>query len=249
MSCFYCMLTNIKVTADNIEFWKKNVKKVSLNVAYNKVINRFGATDISSYINIIENGFHNNNIDIIIKNYERIKNNDLNQIHKKEKETFQMKVKNSFHSVSDNIYIRMLDDDDMIEVSKLFINFFEIFDIFPENPEKITHNSIFGLFIDNKIEGYVVVNENRKFKTDFSPDEEINTYYIQEIFINPQHRNKKLGKVLFEYTIQRSSNVIISLMTISNNISMICIAECYGFIAQSISSGDDLHSLLMIYKK
>ena len=46
MSCFNCMLTNIKVTVDNIEFWKKNVKKVSLNVAYNKVINRFGATDI-----------------------------------------------------------------------------------------------------------------------------------------------------------------------------------------------------------
>jgi hypothetical protein len=38
-------------------------------------------------------------------------------------------------------------------------------------------------------------------------------------------------------------------MTTPNNISMICIAECYGFIAQSISSGDDLHSLLMIYKK
>jgi GNAT superfamily N-acetyltransferase len=104
-------------------------------------------------------------------------------------------------------------------------------------------------FIDNKIEGYVVINENRKFKTDFSPDEELNTYYIQEIFINPQHRNKKLGKVLFEYTIQRSSNVIISLMTTPNNISMISIAEYYGFIAQSISSGDDLHSLLMIYKK
>jgi len=58
-----------------------------------------------------------------------------------------------------------------------------------------------------------------------------------------------LGKVLFEYTIQRSSNVIISLMTTPNNISMISIAEYYGFIAQSISSGDDLHSLLMIYKK
>jgi hypothetical protein len=149
------MLTNIKVTVDNIEFWKKNVKKVSLNVAYNKVINRFGATDILGYINIIENGFHNNDIDIIIQNYERIKNNDLNKIHKKEKETFQMKVKNSFHYVSDNIYIRMLDDDDMIEVSKLFINFFEIFDIFPENPEKITHNFIFGLFIDNKMNHHI----------------------------------------------------------------------------------------------
>jgi hypothetical protein len=38
-------------------------------------------------------------------------------------------------------------------------------------------------------------------------------------------------------------------MTTPNNISMIKIAEYYGFIAQSISSGDDLHSLLMIYKK
>lgn len=249
MSYFNCMLTNIKVTIDNIEFWKKNVKKVSLNVAYNKHIKRFGASDISSYVNIIENGFHNNEIDIIIKNYEIIKNDELNQIHKKEKEAFQMKVKNSFHSISDNIYIHLLDDDDMIEATKLFINFLEIFDIFPENPEKITHNFIFGLFIDNNLEGYVVVNENRKFKTDFSPDKEIDTYYIQEIFINPSHRNKKLGKALFEYTIQQSSNVIISLMTTPNNISMIKIAEYYGFIAQSISSGDDLHSLLMIYKK
>jgi len=243
------MLTNIKVTIDNIEFWKKNVKKVSLNVAYNKVINRFGATDISSYINIIENGFHNNNIDIIIQNYERIKNNDLNKIHKKEKETFQMKVKNSFHSVSDNIYIRMLDDDDMIEVSKLFINFFKTFDIVLENPEKITHNLIFGLFINNNLEGYIVVNENRKFKTDFSPNKEIDTFYIQEMFIDFQHRNKKLGKALFKYAIEQSSNFIISLMTTPNNISMIRIAEYYGFIAQSILSGDDLHSLLMIYKK
>ena len=249
MSYFNCMLTNIKVTIDNIEFWKKNVKKVSLNVAYNKVINRFGATDISSYINIIENGFHNNNIDIIIQNYERIKNNDLNKIHKKEKETFQMKVKNSFHSVSDNIYIRMLDDDDMIEVSKLFINFFKTFDIVLENPEKITHNLIFGLFINNNLEGYIVVNENRKFKTDFSPNKEIDTFYIQEMFIDFQHRNKKLGKALFKYAIEQSSNFIISLMTTPNNISMIRIAEYYGFIAQSILSGDDLHSLLMIYKK
>ena len=249
MSCFNCMLTNIKVTCDNIEFWKKNVKNVSLNIAYHKLIKRFGATDISDYINIIENGFHNNEIDIIIKNYEKIKNNDLNEIHKKENEAFQIKIKNSFHSLDNNIYIRMLDYNDMKDAIKLFINFFKIFDIVLENPEKITHNLIFGLFINNNLEGYIVVNENRKFKTDFSPNKEIDTFYIQEMFIDFQHRNKKLGKALFKYAIEQSSNFIISLMTTPNNISMIKIAEYYGFIAQSISSGDDLHSLLMIYKK
>jgi len=252
MNCFNCLLTNIRVKSDNIDFWKKNVRKVSLNTAYHKVIKRFGASDIPSYINIIENGFNNNEIDIIIKKYETIKNYELNEIHKKEKEEFQIKVKNSLHYLYDNIYIRLLDENDMKDATKLFINFFETFDIIPENPENIIHNIIFGLFIDDKIEGYIVVNENRKFKTDFSPDKEIDTFYIQEMFINHEHRMKKMGKSLLEYAIRKSSDFkssFISLMTTPDNISMIKIAEYYGFISQSIPSGDNTHSLLMIYKK
>jgi len=109
---------------------------------------------------------------------------------------------------------------------------------------------MFGLFTEHKLIGIVIIDYKKKFLID-DKDKKIETFYIQELIVEPSYRGKNYGKLLIDYCIAKCPYNIfyISLMTKPDNISLIKIAEKCGFKKQLISSGDPKHSLLMIYNK
>ena len=146
----------------------------------------------------------------------------------------------------------MITEDDEEDAIKLYTLFKETMN---EDIEKvkdytedfILKNIMFGIFIDDVLVGFVIIQYSRLFKID-NNEEKIPTFYIQELLIHPDYRGKKLSKYLLQYCIYRcpKSMKYISLMTMPDNIALQKVAESVGFIKQKSISGDKKHSLLMI---
>jgi len=273
---FYCYITGMTLSYNDIineddlilRNWKKklNILKLSPPLAkcYQKIIGRYGATEktIDAYIEIILNSFKEGTIKETIRNYNQIREKEIQEDIEREKYIIARKLARSRITLSNSIYIEMLTTEDSRAAKNLYLEFkkelseYEDEDKYIEKIEGymddfIQKNLIFGIFVTEKIlAGFTIIDTTKKFKIDSSLNKAVSTYYIQEIFVSREYRKKdlKLGQKLFEYCIIRCPKTIsyISLMTRPDNRAMILIAEKYGFVQQSITSGDDKNPLLLI---
>jgi len=252
---FFCFITQFQVTLDNIEKWKKLLKSASfpsLLPVHKKILSRYDVSTIDDYFKLIKNALENKTIDDIVEKYNIEKNLEVEKDLKKEKENLKNKIENSIKTISDNTVIRMLTDDDEDDATKLYILFKETMKEDVDEAREYTQdfilkNIMYGIFTDDKLVGFIIIKYSRKFNIDFHT-EKVDTFYIQELLIDPEYRGKKLSKYLMEYCIYRcpKSQKFISLMTTPDNIPLQKVAKSLGFVAQQTSSGDSKHSLLMI---
>uniref|UniRef100_A0A6C0LHP0 N-acetyltransferase domain-containing protein n=1 Tax=viral metagenome TaxID=1070528 RepID=A0A6C0LHP0_9ZZZZ len=273
---FYCYITRITLDYNNIindndkilKNWIKKLNMLKFNLAkcYQKIIGRYGATEktIDAYIEIILNSFREGTIKETIRNYNEIRDKEVQEDIERERIIIATKLERSRITISNSIYIEMLTTEDSRAAKNLYLEFkkelseyeYEDEDEYIEKIEGymddfIQKNLIFGIFVTKKIlAGFTIIDTTKKFKIDSSLNKAVCTYYIQEIFVSREYRTKdlKLGQKLFEYCIIRCPKNIsyISLMTRPDNRAMILIAEKYGFVQQSITSGDDKNPLLLI---
>ena len=69
-----------------------------------------------------------------------------------------------------------------------------------EIDDLILKNRLFGLYSDDLMVGFLIVRKSRYFKIDKVSDK-VDTFYIQEVYIDKSMRGRKLGKILLDYAI------------------------------------------------
>ena len=252
MTVFKCIITGKQdVKLDNLDKWNK-LLKINLSIAQKKILVRYDVSTIEEYFQLVKDALENNTVNELNEKYQKALKLDMEQSSKKEKESLKKKIESSIFKNSNNTVIRMITEDDEDDAIKLYTLFKETMN---EDIEKvkdytedfILKNIMFGIFIDDVLVGFVIIQYSRLFKID-NNEEKIPTFYIQELLIHPDYRGKKLSKYLLQYCIYRcpKSMKYISLMTMPDNIALQKVAESVGFIKQKSISGDKKHSLLMI---
>jgi len=247
---YICPATNIILSNNNLEKLQKTIK-VSLTIP-NKIYRRFGVSNSIEYIKLIKD-----NIDDLSKIFKKYQINKAEEIRKdleKEKSNYESIIANSIKRINDNIMIKLLEENNDI-IKSLYKKLKIVMDEKIEDNEIseylddfILKNNIYGIFQINILFGFIVIENNKKFIIDSSNISKIDTYYIQEIFIDDEYRKKGYGKELMIYIIEKvpENHRYISLMTTPDNNEMIKLACSLGFKQQNISSGDPKHSLLFI---
>jgi ribosomal protein S18 acetylase RimI-like enzyme len=247
---YICPATNIILSNNNLEKWQKSIK-VSLTIP-NKIYRRFGVSNSIEYIKLIKDNI--DDLSIIFKNYETNKVEEIRKDLEKEKSYYKSIIANSIKQINDNIIIKLLEKNND-KIKSLYKKLKIVMD---ENIEDnqiseylddfILKNNIYGIFQKNILFGFIVIENNKKFIIDLSNGSKIDTYYIQEIFIDDEYRKKGYGKELMIYIIEKVhyNCRYISLMTTPDNNGMIKLAYSLEFKQQKISSGDPKHSLLFI---
>ena len=255
MHTFYCIITQMEVHLDNISKWRKLLNSASfpsLLPVHKKILARYGTSSMDEYRELIKTALQNKTIDKIVDVYNTKKKLEVEKDLQKEKENLKNKITNSIKSISDNTVIRMLTDDDEDDATDLYILFKETMGEDVDEAREYTQdfilkNIMYGIFTDEKLVGFIIIKYYRKFHIDFYTDK-IDTFYIQELLIDPEFRGKRLSKYLIEYCIYRcpKNQKFISLMTSPDNIPLQKVAKSLGFVQQDVASGDSKHSLLMI---
>jgi len=112
----------------------------------------------------------------------------------------------------------------------------------------ILKKKIYGMFIDDLMIGFMIIESSRKFVTDFSNNEKIDTFYIQEIYIDHNYRRRNLASILIQYAVLRCPlhKNYISLMTYESNPMMIVAQKCCNFVLQETPSGCPINTKLLI---
>jgi ribosomal protein S18 acetylase RimI-like enzyme len=155
--------------------------------------------------------------------------------------------------------IRLLKDEDLDSASKLYYEYKYSIDEEYNLDEEIKNivedyilkDNIYGIFIKEskyKLIG-ICIKATKNFKIDDSKSKKVDTFYIQEIFINSAYQGRKLGECLFKYILDFTvpeDTKYISFMTQQSNRAMHKIAEKYKFIRQYIDSGDPKNPVLYI---
>jgi ribosomal protein S18 acetylase RimI-like enzyme len=115
-----------------------------------------------------------------------------------------------------------------------------------EIDDLILKNRLYGLYSDNLMVGFLIVRKSRYFKIDKVSDK-VDTFYIQEVYIDKSMRGRKLGKILLDYAllICPVNKKYISLMTYEGNI-MANIAKSYGFELQDEESECPVNKLFFV---
>jgi len=115
-----------------------------------------------------------------------------------------------------------------------------------EIDDLILKNRLYGLYSDNLMVGFLIVRKSRYFKIDNVSDK-VDTFYIQEVYIDKSMRGRKLGKILLDYAllICPVNKKYISLMTYEGNI-MANIAKSYGFELQDEESECPVNKLFFV---
>ncbi len=110
----------------------------------------------------------------------------------------------------------------------------------------ILKNLLYGLYSDDLMIGFLIIKKSRYFKIDGVSDK-VDTFYIQEVYIDKSMRGRKLGKILLDYAllICPINKKYISLMTYDGNI-MANIAKSYGFELQNEESGCPVNKLFFV---
>ena len=250
---FYDYLTSFKINENNIDDWYKKLKFVTISKNVIKILNRYEVSNLEEYFNLIKYNIKNSkNIKKIKEKYETIKKKELLEEQELEKERINKLLKTSIKKINDNLIIKMLTDENEEDASKLYIQFKEIMGENKEDAEDyvkdfILKNIMFGLFKDNELIAFVIIDYNKKFKIDYN-DNINDTFYIQEILVDYKYTNNKYGELLMNYCIYRCPSNIsyISLMTKEINIAMKKLAEKLEFKLQERKSGDSLNPLLYI---
>lgn len=118
--------------------------------------------------------------------------------------------------------------------------------IIAEVQDYILKHQIYGLYVGDLMMGFLVIKKSRAFNID-GTDDMVDTFYIQEVFIDTNMRGKKLGKILIEYALLLCpiNKKYMSLMTYEGNI-MAKIATDNGFVLQKKASICPVNRLLFI---
>lgn len=120
--------------------------------------------------------------------------------------------------------------------------------IIDEVQDYILKHQMFGLFVGDLMMGFLIIKKSRKFDIDYE-EEKVETFYIQEVFIDKNMRGRKLGKILIDYALLLCpvNKQYVSLMTYEGN-NMVNIATSMGFVLQKKASVCHVNKLLFIRK-
>lgn len=256
MSNVKCIFTGLIINSDNIEKIIKGINIIKrsgpINKAYMRILTRYNCSNFDDYIQMLQNNLSHNSLNVMQSNYNTIKQREESVEIEQQKSMSLRKIQDSIKRIDENISIRMLTDSDENDAVELYILFKKTMqeDIVKakyHTEDFILKNIMFGLFVNDKLAGFVIIQYIKKIRTDFSATK-IDTFYIQELLVHPDYRGNNLSKLLIEYCIYRcpKDKSYISLMTKPDNTPLIKVAEKCGFERQKVLSGDKVHSLLMI---
>jgi GNAT superfamily N-acetyltransferase len=120
--------------------------------------------------------------------------------------------------------------------------------IIDEVQDYILKHQMFGLYVGDLMMGFLIIKKSRKFDIDYE-EEKVETFYIQEVFVDKNMRGRKLGKILIDYALLLCpvNKQYVSLMTYEGN-KMVNIATSMGFVLQKKASVFPVNKLLFIRK-
>jgi ribosomal protein S18 acetylase RimI-like enzyme len=265
---FYDPLTNIYVSKSNIDEWSKKLKYV-YSVPNHFLKNIDIIIDNKEKIDIKKRLYHEKVMIFINNNSEHLLNNlisvnksralieerkaEYNEIMR----LYNKSIKEYLDIHGNKIVIRMVLDKNKdkfmaylqyYNYKKLTKDTYTADSLIKEIDDLILKNRIYGLYSDNLMVGFLIIKKSRYFKID-NETGKVDTFYIQEVYIDKSMRGRKLGKILLDYAllICPINKKYISLMTYEGNI-MANIAKSYGFELQREESECPVNKLFFIRK-
>ena len=265
---FYDPLTNMFVSKSNIEAWNKKLKYThsapnhfleNIDIVFDKkekidVKKQLYYEKIKMFINNNSEHLLNNLITVnksraLIKE-RRDEYNEIMRLYNKSVKEYQ-----DIHGK--NIVIRLVlnKNKDKFMAYLQYYNYKKLTkdtytpdSLIREIDDLILKNRLYGLYSDDLMVGFLIVRKSRYFKIDNMSDK-VDTFYIQEVYIDKSMRGRKLGKILLDYAllICPINKKYVSLMTYEGNI-MANIAVSYGFELQNEESECPVNKLFFIRK-
>ena len=263
---FYDPLTNMYVSKSNIEAWSKKLKYA--HSAPNHFLENIDITvdkkekiDVKKqlYYEKIKMFINNNSEHLLNKLISVNKSKTLIQERRDEYNEIMRLYNKSVKEYQDihgkNIVIRLVlnKNKDKFMAYLQYYNYKKLTkdtytpdSLVKEIDDLILKNRLYGLYSDNLMVGFLIVRKSRYFKIDNVSDK-VDTFYIQEVYIDKSMRGRKLGKILLDYAllICPVNKKYISLMTYEGNI-MANIAKSYGFELQDVVSECPVNKLFFI---
>ena len=253
---FNCPFTYMEICEKlNVNLWER---KINFDTISQKRLNYFNISDKKDYILLIKTNI--NNPDKLKEIYKLYKINQIiasEELEASEKQKQELLYINSISKINNNITIRLLLSSDYNNALDLYKEYKSDENLNDYISDYILKNQIYGIFINNNnLIGCAIINtklfiiDDNDNDNDNDNDAKKLTYYIQEIFITNDFKNKKYGEKLFNYIINKcpSNFRYISFMTNTDNKAMYKIAEKNNFILQKKSSGDINNPSLFIFK-
>ena len=265
---FYDPLTNMFVSKSNIEAWNKKLKYThsapnhfleNIDIVFDKkekidVKKQLYYEKIKMFINNNSEHLLNNLITVnksraLIKE-RRDEYNEIMRLYNKSMKEYQ-------DNRGKNIVIRLVlnKNKDKFMAYLQYYNYKKLTkdtytpdSLIREIDDLILKNRLYGLYSDDLMVGFLIVRKSRYFKIDNMSDK-VDTFYIQEVYIDKSMRGRKLGKILLDYAllICPINKKYVSLMTYEGNI-MANIALSYGFELQNEESECPVNKLFFIRK-
>lgn len=265
---FYDPLTNMFVSKSNIEAWNKKLKYThsapnhfleNIDIVFDKkekidVKKQLYYEKIKMFINNNSEHLLNNLITVnksraLIKE-RRDEYNEIMRLYNKSMKEYQ-------DNRGKNIVIRLVlnKNKDKLMAYLQYYNYKKLTkdtytpdSLIREIDDLILKNRLYGLYSDDLMVGFLIVRKSRYFKIDNMSDK-VDTFYIQEVYIDKSMRGRKLGKILLDYAllICPINKKYVSLMTYEGNI-MANIAVSYGFELQNEESECPVNKLFFIRK-
>jgi ribosomal protein S18 acetylase RimI-like enzyme len=263
---FYDPLTNMYVSKSNIEAWSKKLKYA--HSAPNHFLENIDITvdkkekiDVKKqlYYEKIKMFINNNSEHLLNKLISVNKSKTLIQERRDEYNEIMRLYNKSVKEYQDihgkNIVIRLVlnKNKDKFMAYLQYYNYKKLTkdtytpdSLVKEIDDLILKNRLYGLYSDNLMVGFLIVRKSRYFKIDNVSDK-VDTFYIQEVYIDKSMRGRKLGKILLDYAllICPVNKKYISLMTYEGNI-MANIAKSYGFELQDEESECPVNKLFFV---
>ena len=263
---FYDPLTNMYVSKSNIEAWSKKLKYA--HSAPNHFLENIDITvDKKEKIDVKKQLYYerikmfiNNNSEHLLNNLISVnKSKSLIQDRRDEYNEIMRLYNKSMKEYQDihgkKIVIRLVLNKNKEKLmaclqyynyKKLTKDTYTPKGLVNEIDDFILKNRLYGLYSDDLMVGFLIIKKSRYFKIDGTSDK-VDTFYIQEVYIDKSMRGRKLGKILLDYAllICPINKKYISLMTYEGNI-MANIAKSYGFELQDEASGCPVNKLFFV---
>jgi hypothetical protein len=264
---FYEPLIQMNISSKNLEDWKKKIK--NSNFIPNHLLTKLDITppknDLETkkklYIERIETFLKAGNAKML-SNLVRInqKNKELQDI-KSEYDINMYKFNRSIQHFKDkqgvDVEVKLVVRSPLhkgiayyhyLKYKKLANEFKDEKDIIASVDDFILKHKMYGLYVDDLLVGFMVIEKSRSFNIDGLPEnEKVPTFYIQEIYIDNNYRKRDLAKIFIQYAIMicPTKTKYISLMTYDGN-PIAKISQSYKFVLQSTPSGCHVNKLLLI---
>jgi len=263
---FYDPLTNMYVSKSNIEAWSNKLKYA--HSAPNHFLEHIDITvdkkekiDVKKqlYYEKIKMFINNNSEHLLNRLISVNKSKALLQERRDEYNEIMRLYNKSMKEYQDihgkNIVIKMVlnKNKDKLMAYLQYYNYKKLTkdtytpdSLVSEIDDLILKNCLYGLYSDDLMVGFLIIKKSRYFKIDRVSDK-VDTFYIQEVYIDKSMRGRKLGKILLDYAILICpiNKKYISLMTYEGNI-MANIAKSYGFELQDEVSVCPINKLLFV---